>query len=419
MYFPFKREVYTPRSRTIKCIFNHSLSKYTFLHPPPVHQVEKKFKRPPQFADQLLFPGRRLDKRQASTYSGYSGRSLDIETIVSGGRADTKGSQRPGTTSTVGHGSLPSAGFTRSLNDVREQPWESFRQHIPSANSQLGQLRRGSVNHGSGSRVNTAGTTGNLNYIAETADHGSKGGHGHQGGQFKQHGHRRSNSNPQGLQGIHGSHIRRNEGSGNISNQSKGMKGRSMLHSFPGASESMGNLSTIDKQPSTHQSSMSSTITAGVPVSSRRWNSTRDLSSRKHEQHSVDRLADRLGDTQVLQEKNEVRDLCSPDSSYSSDTMSDTEYEPNPSFRLDLTGALQRYSDEAEQTTTMRRHTLDTSKLTGTHRQVIDIEKAPSEASSDRSRSRRPRYLKSNRKQPASKTPQLDKILWSLGNVAY
>lgn len=88
-------------------------------------------KKPAQYADPTLFPGRRLDRRQQSNYSGVSGNSglsgIDQLTLHSAGRFRTAGSNAGSTK--LSQSSLPSVGVTRGAF-LQEgcDPWGSARQ---------------------------------------------------------------------------------------------------------------------------------------------------------------------------------------------------------------------------------------------------------------------------------------------------
>ena len=285
---------------------------------PDKNAPEKKFKRPPVFADQMLFPGRRLDRVQQSLISSYSGKSLDIETIVSGGRPDVASHVDSANVSvgggTPGPGLLGSANFTRSLNDINSgwtggQSWDAVRQPLSSAHSYLTlnsrQPSRDRLRSRSGSRPSRSGMLGGT---------------------------------------------------------------------FPGASSSMGNLSQVGLGPK-----VTGLASAGFPVSSSRWQSVGP---------QVTSLS-QPGDKKVLREMN------SPDSSYSSDSVSEPGShspqiplppppEPVPKIQLNR----QDSNDSSSH--------LDTTQY------------------------KQPKYLKrasrqDSRKSANSPTPQLDKILWALG----
>ena len=290
-----------------------------FLFFPDKNGPEKKFKRPPVFADQMLFPGRRLDRIQQSLVSGYSGRSLDIETIVSGDRPDVA-SHVDSTSVAVGGGGPPapgllgSASFSRSMNDINGgwtggQSWDAVRQPLSSAHSHLTlnsrQPSRDRLRSRSGSRPSRTATLGST---------------------------------------------------------------------FPGASSSLGNLNNIGLGPKT-----TGLAAGGFPVSSSRWRS----------------LGPQVTSLSHPRDKKVLRDVSSPDSSYSSESVSERgscspqvqqppPQEPVPKIHLN-----RQDSNESN------------PNLNSTQ-------------------CKRPKYLKRTSRRDSralaiSPTPQLDKILWALG----
>ncbi|RUS90962.1 hypothetical protein EGW08_001266 [Elysia chlorotica] len=278
---------------------------------------EKKFKRPPVFADQMLFPGRRLDRIQQSLVSSYSGRSLDLETIVSGGRPDVASHMDSSAVAvgggTPGPGLLGSANFSRSMNDITGgwtsgQSWDAVRQPLSSAHSHLTlhsrQPSRDRLRSWSGSHPNRSGMLGGT---------------------------------------------------------------------FPGASSSTGNLSSIGLGPK-----VTGLASGGFPVSSSRWQSVGP---------QVTGLGlSQSGDRKVL------RDVSSPDSSYSSESVSEHG----------------SYTPQVQQPPP--------------HVPKIDLNRQDSNESNVNANStqyKRPKYLKrtsrrDSRASANSPTPQLDKILWAL-----
>ncbi|GFR91136.1 hypothetical protein ElyMa_000836300 [Elysia marginata] len=282
---------------------------------------EQKFKRPPVFADQMLFPGRRLDRVQQSLVSSYSGRSLDIETIVSGGRPDVAshvdstsvavGGGNPG--GIVAPGLLNSANFTRSLNDINGawagvSGWDAVRQPLSSAHSHL-----------------------TLNSRQPSRDRARS----------------RSGSRP----------------------SRSGMLGGT----FPGASSSMGNLSNVGLGPK-----VTGLGSVGFPVASSRWQSVGP---------QITGLS-QPGDKKVL------REISSPDSSYSSESVSEHGHHspqiplPQPDTPVPKIHLNRQDSDE-------------------------------SNCNIQSTQYKRPKYLKrtsrrESRVSASSPTPQLDKILWAL-----
>ncbi|KAL8598328.1 hypothetical protein ACOMHN_047649 [Nucella lapillus] len=98
-------------------------------------------KKPAQYADPMLFPGRRLDRRQQSSYSGFSGHrgisGLEQLTLNSSGRFRTAGSTAGSTK--LSHASLPS--LNRHFLPDGSDPWGSARQ-INREDSPLTMLRR-------------------------------------------------------------------------------------------------------------------------------------------------------------------------------------------------------------------------------------------------------------------------------------
>lgn len=103
-------------------------------------------KKPPQYADPALFPGRRLDRRQQSNYSGVSGNSglsaIDQLTLHSSAKFRTTGSNA-GSTAKLSQSSLPAVGPTRGAflaDGCGSDLWGSARQ--TREDSPLTQLRR-------------------------------------------------------------------------------------------------------------------------------------------------------------------------------------------------------------------------------------------------------------------------------------
>ncbi|GFO13655.1 hypothetical protein PoB_004016000 [Plakobranchus ocellatus] len=304
--------------------FNDSLAFLTSVLISQKKNVpEKKFHRPPVFADQLLFPGRRLDRVQQSLVSGYSGRSLDIETIVSGGRPDVAsvadsnslavGGGNPG--GTPAPGLMGSASFTRSLNDITGgwtggSSWDAVRQPLSSAHSQLTlnsrQPSRDRLRSRSGSRPSRTGMLGST---------------------------------------------------------------------FPGASTSLGNLSNAGLGPK-----VTGLASGGFPVSSSKWKPAGPKA--QDPGHSVNEKV--------------LRDINSPDSSYSSESVSE---QGSHSPQL----ALPPPAETVPRIQLNRQNSNNSS----------------SHSNSNSTQYKKPKYLKRTSRRESrvsrnSPTPQLDKILWAL-----
>lgn len=290
-----------------------------------------------------MFPGRRLDQRNKSTYSGYSGRSLDIETIISGGAggrlnsADTVTSNnlnngRPLMNGTAfglgsakpGSGSIQGQGFSRSLNDVTNQSWDAIRQPIKSAQS-----------------------NGNLSLF-----------------------------NRPGSKPFSG-----------VASQLRGIANK-----FAGASASMGNLATSSQE----------NVANGFPVPSKRW----QFSSNN-----------RLNQTEFPFNKT-IRDSTSPDSSYSSESTSDPEWPGaritapavHGAMTLTFPGSRARQPRPSHNRSRLQQHMQYQQER---QQQKQHLQKRE-ELQQERNRSKTPIRKPSDN---TSSTPQLDKILWALGNT--